>query len=237
MRTLRYHRATTIAMDVTRSQSGSEPPAPRGSAQRMQAVDRAAALLKAVAASERPASAQELAHRCGINRSTAWRLLATLEHHGLVEQDPHTHRYAVGYAAMQIAPTADHDAVARRVRPLLEQLALEQRETVTFAVATRFHLQYIVEVDPLLPGTGWLGRSIPLHATSGGKAWLAYLPPDERDVVLPPQLERYTATTVTDRHALDRELDEARRLGWAACLGEYEEFSNGVSAAVLDGRE
>src|SRR3954471_23187148 len=135
MRTLRYHRATTIAMDVTRSQSGSEPPAPRGSAQRIQAVDRAASLLKAVAASARPPSAQELARRCGINRSTAWRLLATLEHHGLVEQDPQTHRYAIGYATIQPAPTADHDAVARRVRPLLQALAAELRETVTFAVA------------------------------------------------------------------------------------------------------
>src|SRR4051794_32100548 len=174
-------------MAVTRIQGGGEPPA-RGPARRIQAVDRAAALLKAVAASPRPATAQELAARCGLNRSTAWRLLSTLEHHGLVEQDAHTRRYAVGYAAMQIAPTADHDAVARRVRPLLEQLPLEQRETVTFAVATRFHLQYIVEVDPVLPGTGWLGRSIPLHATSGGKAWLAFLPLAERDAVLPPVL-------------------------------------------------
>src|SRR4051812_27582299 len=45
----------------------------------VQSVDRALRLLKAVAASAEPASAQELASRCAVNRSTAWRLLTTLE--------------------------------------------------------------------------------------------------------------------------------------------------------------
>src|ERR1041385_6577348 len=63
---------------------GREDPASTG----VQSVDRALRLLKAVAASELPSSAQELAQRCGVNRSTAWRLLATLESHGLVERDP-----------------------------------------------------------------------------------------------------------------------------------------------------
>ena len=50
--------------------------------QRIQAVDRAIALLKAVAASTTPPTVLELARRCGINRATPWRLLRMLEHHG-----------------------------------------------------------------------------------------------------------------------------------------------------------
>ena len=69
----------------------------------VQSVDRALRLLKAVAASDAPSSAQELAQRCDVNRSTAWRLLATLESHGLVERDAVTGRYVVGYAAFQVA--------------------------------------------------------------------------------------------------------------------------------------
>ena len=61
--------------------------APRsGPAQPVQAVDRALDLLAAVAASQDPPTVAELAGRCGINRSTAWRLLATLESHGMVER-------------------------------------------------------------------------------------------------------------------------------------------------------
>src|ERR1700704_3724482 len=81
----------------------------------VQSVDRALRLLKAVAASEAPSSAQELAQRCGVNRSTAWRLLSTLEAHGLVEREALSGRYVVGYASFQLATAEDHDALARRL--------------------------------------------------------------------------------------------------------------------------
>jgi DNA-binding IclR family transcriptional regulator len=205
--------------------------------QRIQAVDRASALLKAVAASDRPLSAQELARACGINRSTAWRLLATLEDHGLVEQDPATRRYAVGYASLQLAAGSGHDAVVRRARPVLEELCRDVDESVTFAVATRFHLEYIDQVDPPgPPAPSWLCRAIPLHATSAGKVFLAWLPPEERASMLPAELEGFTETTIVEPDALERELHAVRHEGYATCVGEYEGFSNGVSAAVLDRR-
>src|SRR5262249_42275459 len=87
------------------------------------------------------------------------------------------------------------------------------------------------------PTPSWLGRAIPLHATSGGKVFLAYLPAAERESVLPPALEGFTETTIVDRGRLLSELDGVRRLGYATCVGEYQLFSNGVSAAGLDGRE
>ncbi len=200
-------------------------------------MDRASALLKAVAASDRPLSAQELGRACGINRSTAWRLLATLEDHGLVEQDPATRRYSVGYASVQLAAASGNDAVVRRARPVLEALCHDVDESVTFAVATRFHLEYVDQVDPPgPPAPSWLGRAIPLHATSAGKMFLAWLPPEERASMVPDALEGFTDTTIVDAGALDRELRAVRHEGYATCVGEYEAFSNGVSAAVLDRR-
>ena len=91
--------------------------------QRIQAVDRAIVLLKAVAASTTPPTVLELARRCGINRATAWRLLRTLEHHGLVDRDVVTQRYTVGYGATVVASAVTDDALIRRVRPLLTDLA------------------------------------------------------------------------------------------------------------------
>ena len=79
-----------------------------------------------------------------------------------------------------------------------------------------------------------MGRPLPLHATSSGKVFLAWLPEDERDAVLPPRLNAYTRTTITDRKRLDAEFEEIRRLGYSTCSGEFEQFQNGVSAAVLD---
>src|SRR5437868_8343476 len=147
----------------------------------IQSIDRAATLLKTIADRARPPTVLELAEECGLNRSTTWRLLATLEHHGLVERDAVSQRYGVGYAALRIAAAAEHDSLVRRAGPALERLALETEETVNLAVAKRFDLVYVHQIDPpqiMVPN--WLGRPLPLHATSTGKAFLAFLPVDER---------------------------------------------------------
>ncbi len=68
----------------------------------------------------------ELATTTGLNRSTAWRLLATLDRHGLVERDPVTQRYSVGYAVLQMAAGGDYDSLVRRARPVVERLAVER---------------------------------------------------------------------------------------------------------------
>jgi DNA-binding IclR family transcriptional regulator len=200
----------------------------------VQSVDRALRLLKAVAASATPSSAQELAVRCDVNRSTAWRLLATLEAHGLVERDAASGRYVVGYASFQLATAEDHDALARRLRPLLTRTAEATGEIVTLAMIKRFGLVYVDQADPPgPPSPDWNGRHIPLHATSSGKVFLAWMPEDERATVLPAVLERFTSHTVVDREELDRGLERVRRDGYATCVGEYD-YSNGVSAAVFD---
>jgi DNA-binding IclR family transcriptional regulator len=218
--------------------SESAPTSPIASASAgVQSVDRALRLLKAVASAAEPASAQELAQRCDVNRSTAWRLLSTLERHGLVERDAVTGRYLVGYAAFQIASAEDHDAVARRLRPLLQRTAEATGEIVTLAIAKRFGLVYVDQADPPGPPTpDWSGRQIALHATSAGKVFLAWLPEDELAAVLPATLERFTPHTVVDRAALADELERVRRDGYATCLGEYD-YSNGVAAAVFDANQ
>lgn len=204
----------------------------------IQAVDRAAALLKAVADSRQPRTVSELAEATGLNRSTAWRLLATLDQHGLVERDPGTQRYSVGYAILQIAAAGDYDALVRRSRPVLERLALATGETVNLAVAKRFNLVYIDQVEAAeIMSPNWLGRAVALHATSSGKAFLAWLPEKEREALTPARLKRYTATTITKRSELEEELEAVRRDGYSICVGELEETLYGASAAVLNKRQ
>jgi DNA-binding IclR family transcriptional regulator len=205
----------------------------------VQSVERAVALLKAAAAAPHPASVWELARTCGVNRSTAWRLLATLEAQGLVERDPVTQRYSLGYAILQMAAGGDHDALVRRARPVVERLATTTGETASLAVAKRFELVYVDQVEaPTVMSPNWLGRPAPLHATSSGKAFLAWLPPEERAALLTPgRLKRYTSTTITTRPQLEHELEAVRRDGYSICVGELEETLWGVSAAVLNERE
>jgi DNA-binding IclR family transcriptional regulator len=203
---------------------------------RVQSVQRAAALLEAIADSPEPQTAPDLAERCGLNRSTAWRILTTLEDEGLVARDVATNRYSVGHAITRLA-AAGADSLPRLARPHLEDLSHRTGETVSLAVPRRLQLVYVDQVQaPHVMAADWLGRAVPLHATSTGKALLAWLPPEEIDAAVSQPLARFTERTITDPSRLRDELDRVRRRGYAVSRGELEAALWGASAPVLDRR-
>jgi DNA-binding IclR family transcriptional regulator len=200
--------------------------------QRIQSIDRAAELLQAVAAAPEPATAPVLADACGLNRSTAWRILATLEHHGLVERDPGTSRYRLGVGVLKLAAAAGQEPLVRLAHPVLRRLAEVTGETVNLAVARGLELVYADQVQARhVMAPNWLGHSVPLHATSTGKAFLAALADSELDGLA---LEAFTDTTITDRGALRAELAAIRARGYSVSRGELEAALWGASAATLD---
>ncbi|MQA01792.1 MAG: helix-turn-helix domain-containing protein [Streptosporangiales bacterium] len=203
---------------------------------RVQSVDRAVALLNAVSAAPPGGStAAELAVACELNRATAWRLLATLEHHGMVERDPATNRYGIGFTISRLSTTAGVEGLARRAHHVLERLTRQTGETTNLAVAHRLELTYVDEVAPPVVLTArWIGRQVPIHATSAGKALLAWLPESELAELLAAPLAAYTETTRTDKEVLRAELARIRAQGYGVSIGEMEPHLNGVAAPVLD---
>src|SRR5699024_1887239 len=116
----------------------------------------------------RPAG--ELANACGINRATAWRLLATLEYHGLIERVADTNNYAIGFGISRLARTAGLGGLIRSAHPILQRVCHDAGETANLAVLQPAGLTYIDEVVPQAVITArWLGRQVPVHATSAGK--------------------------------------------------------------------
>jgi DNA-binding IclR family transcriptional regulator len=203
--------------------------------QRVQAEQRAAALLTALGAHGEPATAFEFADRRGLNRSTPWRILATLEDQGLVERDPPTGRYGVGHVLVALAAGAGHEPLIRRAHPHLRALAEACAETASLAVPRRLQLVYVDQKQaPHVMAANWLGRATPLHATSTGKAFLAGFAGDELAAALPSRLRRYTDTTITSRAALRAERDAERAGGYAVSRGELQPALWGVTAPVVD---
>jgi DNA-binding IclR family transcriptional regulator len=202
---------------------------------RVQSVERAVALLDAIAgASPRGSTVAELALACGINRATAWRLLATLESGGLVDRDPATSRYQIGYTVARLAAASGVDGLVRRSHHVLERVCAQTGEAAILAVGRRSGLVYVDEVaPPAVLTVNWLARPVPLHATSTGKAWLAWLPEEEARGVLGPALEGFTDATVTDVSRLLGEFSQIRKRGYAVSAGELEPALCGVSAPVL----
>jgi len=81
-----------------------------------QTLDRGLQTLEVVAGSERPMSVAEVAGRLGLHRSIAYRMLRTLEDHGLVQRDSNS-RFSAG---------AGLAVLARQVFPSLQSLALPE---------------------------------------------------------------------------------------------------------------
>src|SRR6266571_8346301 len=95
----------------------------------IRSVDRAVAILDVLAVGGWKAGA-EVARELGVHRSTALRLLATLERHGLVERDQRTAKYRLGRRLAQLASAVRGEADLRQAgRPVLEHLARTLGET------------------------------------------------------------------------------------------------------------
>jgi DNA-binding IclR family transcriptional regulator len=207
---------------------------------RVQSVERAAALLRAVAAASGPAAtATALAETVGLNRTTAWRILATLEEQQLVSLDRETGWYSLGFGLIDLAGQAAGTSMARSARSLLQRIAARTGETAALAVMRDGALTYVAEaVADAIVSVTWQGRSVPMHATSTGKVLLAFSGPDEvRHLLSLPRggrLQRFTSATITSRAALGEELVQTRERGFSVCRGEFEESAWGVSAPVLD---
>lgn len=212
---------------------------PSRQAAHVQSVERAAELLRAVAvASGAGSTATALAGAVGLNRTTTWRLLSTLEKQRLVSLDRRTGRYALGFGIIDLAGQA-RESLAGAAQTVLQRIAARSGETSALAVMREGALTYVAEsVVGGIVSVTFLGQSVPLHATSTGKALLAFSAADEvRELLSLPRgarLPRFTATTITTRTALAEELARTRERGYSVCQGEFEESAWGVSAPVLD---
>jgi IclR family acetate operon transcriptional repressor len=205
----------------------------------VRSVDRAASLLLALGDSAGEAGVTELARRLGLHKSTASRLLATLERRGLVEQDEETGKYRLGLVVIRLAERAERTLDLRGIAmPELERLARLTRETTGLGALEGDQLLTVAQADgPNLIAVGdWTGRSTPLHCVASGKVLLAALAEREVLRVVRKGLAAYTERTITELEPLLEELARVRRRGYATAIGEFELGLNAIAAPVHDAR-
>ena len=205
----------------------------------VRSVDRAAALLLALGESQGEAGVTELARRLGLHKSTASRLLATLQRRGLVEQDDETGKYRLGLVVIRLAERAERTLDLRGIAmPELERLARLTRETTGLGVLDEDQLMTVAQADgPNLIAVGdWTGRSSPLHCVASGKVLMAALAEREVLRIARRGLVAHTERTLIELEPLLEELARIRRRGYATAIGEYEPGLNAVAAPVHDAR-
>jgi IclR family transcriptional regulator, acetate operon repressor len=202
---------------------------------RIESVDKALRLLWLL--QERPrVTVTDASAELGVARSTAHRLLGTLQEHGFASQDTATRAYLPGRALLEIGLAAVRNLDVRAVaRPELERLVGEVRETVQLVLLKGERTLVIdsVECAEIVRVTGRTGGSLPPHCTSAGKTMLARLPAEQvRALLGPDPLERLTDRTVGTHAELAAELERVRADGYATNLGENEPAVAAVGVAV-----
>ena len=199
----------------------------------VQSVDRAMTILTVLARLGQ-AGVSEIAGELGVHKSTAFRLLSTLEGHDIVEQteDRGKYRLGMGLSRLAGASSARLDLV-QQARPVCRQLAADCLETVNVAVLSESSALYVDQVSggSMLPSHNWVGQHIPLHATSNGKVLLSGLEREEAERRL-TELPAYTQQTVTDRAVLLQQLEVVRDQGYAVAADELEVGLTALAAPV-----
>lgn len=213
--------------------SNSAPGVEVGTAGGVQSVDRALTIL-AILARLGQAGVTEIAIELGVHKSTAFRLVSTLEAHELVEQTEERGKYRLGLGLVRLAgaSTARLDVV-QEARPICRKLAAECGETINVAVLSDSSALYVDQAagGSSLQSHNWVGQHIPLHATSNGKVLLSGLEAAEVDRRV-SELPAYTDRTITDRRRLHAELADVRDRGYAVATDELEVGLTALAAPV-----
>jgi IclR family transcriptional regulator, acetate operon repressor len=200
------------------------------------AARRALDVLGAFSAERPQWSVTEMSQHLGVHKSTMSRLLTTMEAAGFVRRAPNNGHYALGPRLLEMAALVLSRLDVRTVaRPWLEELSRASQETVNLAVWDHdeaVNVDQVASTQPILY-MGWIGRRTPAHASSTGKALLAYQPPEVIDRVLSRPLHAFTRATVTDAARLRQELRWIRECGYAIAEDEFQDGVTAVAAAIL----
>ena len=200
---------------------------------RVQAIERGFSLLEVMAARGGPVGVSEFARSTGLSLPTAHRLLRTLVDLGYVRQEP-DRNYTLGPKLIRLGEQAAKD-LAGWSRPLLESLVERLNESVNLAALDGDSVVYLVHVPSSRSMRMFteVGSRAPAHCTGVGKAMLAE---HDRAGLLGfterARLVQRTPQTITDVDALDAELRQIRRHGYALDNEEQELGVRCVAVAI-----
>jgi IclR family acetate operon transcriptional repressor len=200
-----------------------------------QSLDKAFALLREIAAARGQMSIPQLAHKLGLPKATAHRLVTSLEEVGAVVKEKRGH-YHIAPMIADLAAAADHRALMARIaRPALKALARAHRKTAHLAALDGDMVTYLAKESGGSPLLTLEGTQLEAYCSGLGKALLAHLPEAQREAYLAEgPFPRLTARTLTEPDALRAELERTRERGYALDNAEVLDSLKCVAVPVFD---
>lgn len=180
----------------------------------------------------------ELSKRLKLHKNNVFRLLATLEARGYIEQNKTSENYRLGIKCLHLGRRyIEHMGLVRQARPILADVTRKCGESTYVAVYRRDGVVPLEAVDPedrAVRINSQVGQTLPLHCTAAGKAHLAFDTDEQLKSSLPEVLRAYTDRTITDRAQLLAQLESVARNGYAVDIGEYLNEVASVAVPIRD---
>ena len=196
------------------------------STDRIQSVERVVHILDQFSAERPELRFTEIVERTGLNKSTAFNLISTLEALDLLEQDEVTRSYRLGVHLMKLGEIAKKSIkIIDIAKPFMAELRDSVNETVQLAKLENGFAVYLEKVESFHPikTNSERGDTIPAYVSGLGKALLAYRSEDYIEEYIPETLKRYTVNTIGSRAELLDALKRVRAEGMAKDNGEFIE--------------
>jgi IclR family transcriptional regulator, KDG regulon repressor len=179
----------------------------------------------------------ELSKRLKLHKNNVFRLLATLEARGYIEQNKVTENYRLGLKCLQLGQTFIHQmGLLLQSRSILDDLSKVTRESAYVAIRKGGAIIPLDFVEPVraVRVISFLGTVLPVYCTAAGKVHLVFEAEGGANQDLADRLERHTDKTIVDRNALREQMTMIGELGFAVERGEFAEDVNAVAVPVRD---
>ncbi len=204
----------------------------------IQSVSHALDILESFTKTDDELGVTELSKRLGLHKNNVFRLLATLEHRGYIEQNKATENYRLGPKTLQIGSIFIEQRECRRqARPILESLMAASGETAAVAVLRGNKVIYMdsVETNKTVRAVSRIGAMLPAHCTAVGKAQLASLSSADVERLYPEMnLPGLTDKSIKTRDALIAELKKTAEKEYALENEECDLEVRSIAVPVRD---
>jgi len=179
----------------------------------------------------------ELSKRLKLHKNNVFRILATLESRGYIEQNRSTENYRLGTRCLQLGQSyIQHMGLLRQALPIMVEVVKACHESVYVTVMRKGKVVPLEMVDSDQPVriVSHIGEALPSHCTAAGKVHLAFEPVEEIQRNFPESLERFTEHTIVDRRVLIEQLKEIASAGYAIENGEYLKDVRTIAVPIKD---
>lgn len=204
----------------------------------IQSVIHAVDLLEAFKGESDEMGVTELSKKLDLHKNNVFRLLATLESRGYIEQDKQTGNYKLGVKVLELGQQfVKHLGLLRQAHPVLRDIISKCNENVYISVLRGNSCVYIdgLEANQIVKVTSRIGNRLPIYACASGKVLIAHETDDELIKLFPQdEFKKFTPNTIGSRKELTVQLRNAEKDGYSLDMEELDLGVRCVAAPIRD---